>query len=188
MKQSIMPPVETRKSLRRPNLSTKKPEMELDRVLGETTLAELTHGGGDDHVPDIQNSVDDKLSVLVGDTDIGEYTIDVVGHESISRPLGEETSRKQNEKPVAVALGLEQLEPTSLFCLLLDSNSLSDLIVFKLNNLVIGIPLSVDLCKNRKSLLGLALGNVPTWRFGDQPDAGDLEDGRESLDNGRNAP
>lgn len=46
----------------------------------------------------------------------------------------------------------------------------------------------MHLGEDGKSALGLALGDVPTWRFRDEPHAGDLEDGRQSLDDGGNTP
>lgn len=148
----------------------------------------LTHGSGNKTVPDVENTVDLELHIGVRNTDGVENTRDVVTDETVARPLGEETSGDQDDEPVAVALGLEDLEPTSLLQLLLDSDGLLDFLVLQLHHLVVGVSLSVDMSQDRQSPLVLALGHVETGRFWDEPDAGDLDDGWHSLDDGRNAP
>lgn len=74
-------------------------------------IDEEAHGGGNDAVPDVQDTVDLELHVGVLDADAVEHTGDVVRDETVAGPLGEQTSREQDKKPVAVALGLEELEP-----------------------------------------------------------------------------
>lgn len=109
------------------------------------------------------------------DADSVENAGNVVGNETIARPLREETGRDQDDEPVAVALGLEDLEPSGLLGLLFDDDGLPDFFVFQLDDLVVGVSFGVDVCKNRQSLLVLALRDVPTWRLRNEPDTTDLE-------------
>ena len=148
----------------------------------------LTHSNGDNAVPDVKNTVDLELHIGIRDTDSVENTRDVITDETVARPLREETCGDQDDEPVAVALGLEDLEPTSLLQLLLNSDGLLDFLELQLHHLVVDVSLSVDMGKDGQSLLVLALGHVETGRFGNKPHTGDLDERRHSLDDGRNAP
>jgi hypothetical protein len=167
MKHNIMPPVEMRKSGRRPILSTKKPSACQYRIFTAGFRSALTHSDGDDAVPDVENAVDDKLGIRVFDTNTIKHTGDIIRHETVSRPLREQTSGDQDEKPVAVALGFEKLQPASLISLLLESDGLFDFLKLKFHKLVLDVAFSVDFCEHIQGLLVLALGDVPTWRLGD---------------------
>jgi hypothetical protein len=123
---------------------------------------EKAHGDGNETVPDVQNTVDLELHVGVGDTDGVEHTGDIVRDETVARPLGEQTSREQDKKPVAIALGLEKLEPASLLSLLLNGDGLLDLLILEHDEFVFSVAFGVKLGKDGKGALGLALGDVPT--------------------------
>lgn len=149
---------------------------------------EEAHGGSDDAIPDVEDTVDLELHVGILDANGVENTGDVVRDETVAGPLGEETSRDQDDEPVSVALGPEDFEPASLFQLLLNSDGLLDFLEFQLNQFVVGIALSVNMSEDGKCLLVLALGHVPTGRLGDEPDGADLDKRGQSLDDGGNTP
>lgn len=149
---------------------------------------ELTHGCGDQTVPDVEDTVDLELHIGIGDANALENTRDVVRNETVARPLREETSRNQDDEPVTVALGLEDLEPASLLSLLLDGECLPDLLVFQLDNLVVGVTFSVNVRKNGESLLVLTLRDVPTRRLRNEPNTGDLDKRWQGLDDGGDTP
>lgn len=65
---------------------------------------------GDDEGQDGKATIETELCVAIGYTngvvDIGS----VVGSETVARPLGEKTERREEHEPVPVALGLEEVE------------------------------------------------------------------------------
>lgn len=75
----------------------------------ERTTTELvnpeTHEEGDDKVDDGENTIDLELQLRVGDASEGEDIGHVVGDETVSGPLREETERDQDDETVTVALG-----------------------------------------------------------------------------------
>jgi hypothetical protein len=152
-------------------------------------INEQSAGDGDDERQDGKTTVDTKLGVGVCDTngvvDIGG----VVGNETVARPLGEETKRCEEHKPVPVALGLEEVKVgRGLLVLELEAEGLLDLSVFELNCSVVGIAVGVVLGKDVKGFLVPLLGDQPTWGLGDKPDSGQLDDGRSGLGKGGNTP
>lgn len=89
---------------------------------------------------------------------------------------------------MAVSRGSPKFAPVVALKLLLQFQSVSDLGHFKLDNLIIEVTVSMDVGKDLVGLLFAALGNEPSWTFGDEPDEADLEDRWESLYNGGDAP
>jgi hypothetical protein len=55
---------------------------------------EEAHAGGDDHVQNLQTSVDNELNVGVRNSDIVEDDVQVIADKTVARPLGEETERQ----------------------------------------------------------------------------------------------
>ena len=89
---------------------------------------------------------------------------------------------------MAIALGLDKLGPTVALELLLELDGVLDLLELEQNNLVIKVAVSVDVSKDAVGLLDAALGNHPSRRLRDEPDKAQLEDGGESLNEGRHTP
>jgi len=103
--------------------------------------------------------------------------------------LREETKGCEKHKPVPVALGLEEIKVGgSLLVLELEAESLFDFSKLELNCIVVGITVGMVLGKDVKGFLVSLLGNQPTWRLGNEPDGGQLDDGRRSLGKSRNTP
>jgi len=63
-----------------------------------------------------------------------------------------------------------------------------NLLHLELDNLVLVVAIGVALGENLESLFGFATGNEETGRLVDNTNKDELENRRESLDNGRNAP
>jgi len=118
---------------------------------------------GDDGVTDLEDTVDDELSVGVGDTDLVEDNVDVVRDETVTRPLGEETSSQENDQTVAVTWGADKLLPAVTLELLLHLEGVLDLLKFEKNDLIVEVTVGVDVGKNLVSTLLVALADVPSW-------------------------
>lgn len=116
------------------------------------------------------------------------HLADVVGDEAVSRPLREETGRQQNEKPAAVSLGLDELEPSIGFVFLLQSQGIANFDIFKLHHLIVGVAVGMHLHEDVHTLLFLAVGNVPSGRLRHEPDEKDLDQRRGGLHDSGDTP
>jgi hypothetical protein len=83
---------------------------------------------------------------------------------------------------VTVALGLEQLEPAVAFELLLQLDSVLDLLELELYNLGLAIAVCVHICENIVSFLDLAVCNEETRGLWHKPDERNLKKRRQCLD------
>ena len=142
---------------------------------------EEAHQYSNDQVDDLQNTVDDLLCDRVRDSNLLEHNREIVRYDTVSRPLGKETGRKQDEKPVAVALCPPELAPAVALEFLLHLEGVTDLLHFKEDDLVVQIAIRMAVCQDLVRLLVSALGDVVTRRLWDEPDEADLEERRESL-------
>lgn len=70
----------------------------------------------------------------------------------------------------------------------LQLQSLLDLVVLKLNGGMLSITVSVVLGKHSKSLVVLVLGDEVTRRLGNPVDEGELDQGRQALDDAWDTP
>jgi len=129
-----------------------------------------SHGTSDNHVPDLKATVDDKLGVLISDTDLVENEIDVVGNERVTGPLREKTSSQADEHPVSVSLGREENFDALVVEFAFEGNSLLDFDKLMADEVVIEVSVGVVLGKNGKSLLMAVDGDQPTWGFWNEPD------------------
>jgi len=152
-------------------------------AVDEETLAD-----GDDHVDDLEDTVDDELGLGVGDADLLEDNVDVVRDETVAGPLGEKTDGEQDDQTVTVALGLDQFHPAVTLEFGLELESVLDLLHLEQDNFILHVTVGVNVGKNLVSALLLTLPDVPTWRLWDEPDETELEQGWSSLDDGRNSP
>ena len=143
---------------------------------------------GDDGVTDLEDTVDDELSVGVGNTDLVEDDVDVVGNETVTRPLGEETSGQENDQTVTVTLGADELLPAVTLELGLHLESVLDLLKLENNDLVVEVTVGVDVRENLVGTLLVTLADVPSWRLWNEPDEAELEEGWESLNDGWDSP
>lgn len=147
-----------------------------------------TDGDGDKQVPDLETTVDDILSVGVRVANSVQSLVEVVRHDTVTGPLGEETRCNTDEHAVAVTLCLPENRPALSLELLLELESGVDLLDFELDQLVLLISIRVGPCEDVKSLFGFTLGDEETGRFVDEPDEDELEDRRQGLYERRDSP
>ena len=113
----------------------------------------------------------------------------IVGNDGVTRPLGEETERKQDDEAVTVALGPEEVQVAAACAgLELEAESLLDLLELKLDGSVVLVTVGVVLGKHLEGNIVPVLGDVETGRLGHPVDEGALDDGGQGLEQGRNTP
>lgn len=164
-----------------------------DRDQEERTTAELVdlHGGndGDSQIEDGLASGDAELLVLLGDTGALVDGVHVVGEQSITRVLGDDTEGDDDGQPPAVTLGAEEVHvgggPVGL---LLDADGLLDLLELELDGSIVGVATSVPGGKDVEGLLVPVLVDEETGGLGDEPDEGELDEGGDDLDEGDGTP
>lgn len=143
------------------------------------------HDQRPDHLP----AVEAQLRVGVGDAnrlvDVGR----VVRHQAVAGPLREQAQRRHQEEAVSVAPGFGEVEVAGgLLREELEAQGLANLGVFKLHRRVRAVAVGVVLGQDSERFVRAILGDQPSWRLRDEPDAGDLDQGRSALHNGGDAP
>src|SRR5690606_35024729 len=101
-----------------------------------------SHGGSNNHVPDVKNTVDDKLGIWISDSNLVENLVEVVGDERVTGPLGEETSENANKHTMAVTLSRPELRDT-LGKLSLKSDGFLDFLELEEDELVLSVSVTV---------------------------------------------
>lgn len=134
-----------------------------------------------DHVHDLDTAVDEQFGVVVRDSHAFEDNVEVVGSQSISRPLREQTQGEQDEESASVAHSLEEHQPAITLELLLKCKCFLDLLDLQQHDLIIEIAVCVSLGKDAVSLLGFALGEQVTRTLRDEPDKDELKDWSKAL-------
>jgi len=142
-----------------------------------------------EHVPDLEDTVDEELDGGVGDTNGVEDLVEVVGDETVSGPLGEECEGNDDIHAFPVSGGSEKGLP---------ANGLSDLTIevnggfdfFKLisDEGVFFVAVSVVIGEGLEGLFITTLGNQPTRRFWNEPDEENLKNGGGGLEGGGETP
>jgi len=135
-----------------------------------------TDGDSDKQVPDLETTVDDILSVGVGVANSVQSLVEVVRHDTVTGPLGEEARCDTDEHAVAVTLCLPEDRPALRLELLLELESGVDFLDFELDELVLLVSIGVGPGEDVKSLFRFTLGDEETGRFVDEPDEDKLED------------
>ena len=143
----------------------------------------------DNEGEDCKTTVKAKLSISVLDIDAVVDVGGVVGNETVAGPLGEQTEGSEEQEPVPVALGLEEVKVTGgLAVEELEAKGLLDLGVLELNGRVVDVAVGVVLAQHGERLFVALLGDQPTRRLRDPVDEDELNNGGSSLSKGRNAP
>jgi hypothetical protein len=125
---------------------------------------EQSAGDGDNEGQDGKTTVETELSVAIGYANAVVYVGGVVGGKSVARPLGEQTERRKEHKPVPVALGLEEVEVGRVFLVLeFKTKRLLDLGVFELDSGIVDVTIGVVLAKHLEGFLVPLLRDQPTW-------------------------
>jgi len=130
-----------------------------------------------------------KLLVLLTDTSVGVDVINVVGEQSVTGVLRNDTEGDDNGKSPPVTLGAEEVHVAgALVGLGLHDDGLLDLTELELDGSVGRVATTVMLDEDIKGLIGLVLADEVTGGLGNPPDTAELEDGGEGLDEGDGPP
>jgi hypothetical protein len=159
----------------------------------ERATAELVDaqgsGNGDGEIENGLAGGDAELGVLVGDAGALVDGVHVVGEQSVTRVLRDDTERDDDGQPPAVALGAEEVEVAGgLVGILLDADGLPDLAVLELDCGVVLVAATVPLGEHGQGLLVPVLVDQVTGGFGNPPDEGKLDDRGDDLDEGDGSP
>jgi len=146
------------------------------------------HSTGNNHVPDLKNTVDQELVNLVGDTDLVENEGDVVRNQRVTRPLGEETGAQADEHSVAVTLGGEKNCDALFVEFSFEGKSFFDFDEFVTDEIIVEVTIGVVLGKNGESLFVTVTRDQPTWRFWDEPDEANHDTGWAGLEDRWSSP
>lgn len=120
-------------------------------------------GDGDDEGENGKATVHAELGVAISDTNRLVHVRGIVGDETVSGPLGEETEGSEEEETVPVAASLEEIEIAgSLLVLVFQTESLFDLVVFELHGGVVVVAVGVVLAEDVEGFFVALLGNQPT--------------------------
>jgi len=143
------------------------------------------HGSsdGNDEVPDGNDTVDQSLVAGARDANTVKDLVQVVGNETVSRPLREDTNANNDPQAAKVTRGTEEVEPGSAFGLSFELNGFLDFVEFEVDERVILFSSSVVLGENPSGLSLAAFADQPSRGFWDQPDEQDLDDGGQTLEN-----
>ena len=157
-----------------------------------TTTNLVDEGSGIEGHSEIQDTFtgrESKLLVLVLDTGTCVDKVDVVGEQSVTGVLRDNTEGDENSEPPSVTLGPDEVQVARVrLSILLHSDGLPHLLVGELDSRVVAVALSVVIGKHRFGLLVALLGDEPTWGFGDPPDEAELECGWQTLEQSDGPP
>lgn len=165
---------------------------------------------GPEKVPDGEDTSDEELDIRVGDANGVEDLVEVVGHETVARPLREPGDGDDDPNAPAVTMaGNESLPSHTVLCCIhqrrisellflgrgrsiltfqVHLNGCLDLLELVEHERVALIAVRVIVCENVKRLGLLALADKPTRRLGNEPDQEELEEGRDGLKDRRDTP
>lgn len=87
----------------------------------------------------MEDTVDEILSHGAGVPYVIEDSVDIVGYEAVTGPLGEEASRDKDDEAVSVALGTPELRPAIALKFLLHLDGVADFLQLKLSDLIFGL-------------------------------------------------
>jgi hypothetical protein len=158
----------------------------------EATARAVDHERGTDspeQVPNLKNTVDEELDRRVGDANRVEDLVEVVGDETVAGPLGEESERDDDAHTLAVAGGHDERLVADVGgdgAIELDGSL--NFLVLVLHERVLVVAVSVVVRERLERLRIATLGHEPTGRLGCEEDERDLEDGGQTLEDGRDTP
>lgn len=80
------------------------------------TLNEETCCYRDKKVPNLQNTIDEKLRCRARDANCVEDFVEVVGYKTIARPLREESDSNNDPNPLAITRSHDERLPADICC------------------------------------------------------------------------
>jgi hypothetical protein len=130
-----------------------------------------------------------NLLALLCNTHAVVDKIDVVGEESVSGVLGNNTEGDEESQSVSVALGPHEVQVAAgLLVFKFESQGLLDFTELECNCRVLPITVGVVMGKDSLGLLITLLGDEPTWRFWDPVDECELDNSWQALEKGESSP
>lgn len=153
------------------------------------TVNEESARNGDDEREKSLTTVERDFLVLVFDTHRPVDYAHVVGNESVTRVLRDDTERDEEHKTVSVATGAEEIGVgTGLLSQEFETESLLDFLVLKLDSGVLNISVGMVLSESGKCFLGTVVGDVPSWRFWDPVNKSELDGSWKDLEESDGSP
>jgi hypothetical protein len=125
---------------------------------------------------------------LLLDTSTFVNDVHVVGENSVTRVLRDDTKGDNDSKTPHVTPGLEEVNVASRLGSAVGLDCLLDLAVLELNCGVVLVTTGMVLGQDTESLLRSVLVDKETRRLRNPPDTAKLDDGRDGLDEGDGSP
>jgi hypothetical protein len=142
----------------------------------------LTYDDSSSIVVDLQDTVDEELFTLTGDSDTVKDFGEVVRDETVTGPLREKGDSDNNPHSLEITLSLEQGDVGRLCLgLLFDPQSFLDFLVFELDQWVVRVSSTMVLSNDMDSVLVSTMIDEPSRGFGDEPDEDELDCRSKSL-------
>jgi len=119
------------------------------------SIAKHGEGTRNDQAENGETTVDAKLGVRVCDPNAVVDVGGVIAGKTVTRPLGEESKRGNEQEPVTVASCLEEVEVAAGFLVHeFEAKSLLDLSVLELDSRMVDVAIGVVFSENMESLVG----------------------------------
>ena len=136
----------------------------------------------------LDTRVDSELSRRLGDTDAVHDLLEIVGDQTVSTPLTEQTQCSDQPNTLAVALGLQEVHPAGLVNLFVQVDGCLDLRKLEMHKLIVLVTLAVVLDQHPHGVLVSSLAHEPTGTLGHDPDTAHNHNGTNSLQETGEAP
>jgi len=144
----------------------------------DTTTDPVNHKRGEEspeQVPDLKDTVDEELDGGINDADGYEDLVEVVGDETVTRPLGEESKGDDDPHASPVSRGGEEGLPADGRCdLAIELDGGLDFLEFIPDKGIFPVTVGVVVRQDVQSLIVASLANQPTGGLGNEPDEADL--------------
>jgi hypothetical protein len=145
--------------------------------------------GGPEEVPNGEETVDEEDDGRVGDSNGRHDRVEEVREHTIAGPLREEGDGHNDAETLAVARGGEERLVANVGGDgTVELNGGLDLVVLELNERVLLVAVGVVVTKGANGIGVTTLGNEPTRGLGSEEDQADLQDGGNTLEDGRDTP
>ena len=162
-----------------------------DQEQGTTTKSIDSQGGrnGNNKIEDRLACRKSKLLILLSDAGTLIDGVHVVGEESVTRVLRDDTKRNDDSQSPAITPCAEEVQIASRSVgFLLDTNCFLDLSKLELNSSVVNIPASMMLGKDLKRFFVSILVDKKTGRLRKPPNECKLDQRGNDLDKGDASP
>lgn len=136
----------------------------------------------------LHTTVDSKLCLGIREADVVHHVLQVIRDKTIAAPLAEETNSSDDDNPLAVAFGLQEVRPVGSVLLFVDGNGSAHFGVFELNKLVVLVSFAVPACEHGQGFFMTVFVAQPTWRLRHEEDEAEDDKGADRLQKRRKTP